>query len=574
MKIAQKASDDALSVVGDQPTLDYYNANAEQVFASYEQVIGGVSDYFQASFWPGARILDVGAGSGRDLRILLDMGYNAYGIEPSSGLRERAIATYPMLNDRLLAGGLPESIEFYPGSFDGIVCSAVLMHIPHSQLFDALITLRNLLKDNGRLLLSIPAQRPDVVAQRDPKGRLFETLQAEQLKLLCARLGLECITEYHNDDAMGRAETSWATLLFVKRASLGQPLDRIESVLRNDKKNTTYKLALLRALCDLAEHHDRAVKWRSDGSVAIPMRKITEQWLLYYWPLMASKQFIPQRQGESPNKHALAFRSVLTELTKQCGLFFNSNDSVVVLSQFMLMWKRGNLPTELQRLLNQVLTTIDSTILKGPVKFADGGSMFGYDGTTKSVLVDAELWREFCLVGYWVRDSLLLRWAELVMQMSPTLPYVTPGLVMDLLLQRPLVERQQRLAREIFVGRSDLRCVWSERLIPLGKLAMDHVLPFSVWLNNDLWNLQPTHTMINGAKSDRVPAVGLLRKREAALVSNWRVAFDAEPQLFRFEVERCLGRFEKHAWELQLFDYLRERSEQAAYSVRVGVWDC
>jgi hypothetical protein len=79
--------------------------------------------------------------------------------------------------------------------------------------------------------------------------------------------------------------------------------------------------------------------------------------------------------------------------------------------------------------------------------------------------------------------------------------------------------------------------------------------------------------MINGAKSDRVPAVGLLRKREAALVSNWRVAFDAEPQLFRFEVERCLGRFEKHAWELQLFDYLRERSEQAAYSVRVGVWD-
>jgi 2-polyprenyl-3-methyl-5-hydroxy-6-metoxy-1,4-benzoquinol methylase len=245
MKIPQKASDDASAVAGDQPTLDYYNANAEQVFASYEQVSGGVSDYFQASFWPGARILDVGAGSGRDLRTLLDMGYNAYGIEPSNGLRERAIAAHPILSDRLLAGGLPEPIDFYPGSFDGIVCSAVLMHIPHSQLFDALITLRNLLKDNGRTLLSIPAARPDVLAQRDAKGRLFETLQAEQLKLLCSRLGLDCITEYHNDDAMGRAETRWVTLLFVKRASLGQPLDRIESFLRNDKKVATYKLALL-----------------------------------------------------------------------------------------------------------------------------------------------------------------------------------------------------------------------------------------------------------------------------------------------------------------------------------------
>ncbi len=572
-KLIKNASGDAILPVGDQPTLDYYNANAEQVFQAYEQVSGGVSDYFQASFWPGARILDVGAGSGRDLRKLLELGFNAYGVEPSDGLRQRAVATYPMLRDRLLAGGLPEAIDFYPGSFDGIVCSAVLMHIPHSQLFDALITLRKLLKDHGRMLLSIPAARPDVVAQRDPKGRLFETLQAEQLKLLCARLGLDCITEYHNDDAMGRAETSWTTLLFVKRASLGQPLDRIESVLRNDKKVATYKLALLRALCDLADKDDRAVTWLPTGQVAVTLQKIAEQWLLYYWPLVANQQLIPQMQGEASGKHKLAFREPLTQLIVEARARHQCTYEPQLLSLFMLEWKRGRLPESSKKLLSKTLSKIASTIVSGPVTYADDGTMFSYDKITRSVHVDAELWREFCLTGYWVRDSLLLRWAELVARFGATLNGVKIGHVMELLLQRPEIDREQYYPRKIFTAVEPLYCVWSDRPLTAKTLAMDHVLPFSIWLNNDLWNLQPSHCKVNGAKGDGVPSTRLLRSREQALVHNWRIAYNAEPHLFCFEVERALGGFNKRAWELQLFEHLRGKAEMAAYAARARVWD-
>ncbi|CAI8152024.1 MAG: Uncharacterised protein [Pseudidiomarina mangrovi] len=278
-------------------------------------------------------------------------------------------------------------------------------------------------------------------------------------------------------------------------------------------------------------------------------------------------------QGEASGKHVLAFRPLLRELISAASQHYKLTSEPQLLSLFVLEWKRGRLPDAISALLRRTLSKIASTIVSGPVTYADDGTMFSYDKATRSVHVDAELWREFCLTGYWVRDSLLLRWAELVARLSVSLPHVSSGVVMDLLLQRPDVERQQRFAARIFIDLPNLRCVWSERNIPPGKLAMDHALPFSIWLNNDLWNLQPSHTAVNAAKSDGVPSTRLLRAREAALVSNWRIAHDAEPQLFRFEVERALGGFNKHAWELQLFEHLRGKAEMAVYAARVRVWD-
>jgi hypothetical protein len=343
--------------------------------------------------------------------------------------------------------------------------------------------------------------------------------------------------------------------------------------LRNDKKVATYKLALLRALCDLADRDDRVVTWLPNATIAVPLVSIAEQWLLYYWPLVASPQLIPQMQGEAAGKQVLAFRPLLAELIATAARHFQLHQQPQLLSLFMLEWKRGQLPKPINQLLGKTLTKIARTIVAGPVTYADDGTMFSYDKQSRSVLVDAELWREFCLTGYWVRDSLLLRWAELVERFSKSLPQVSSGVVMDLLLQRPEVEREQRVASRIFAERPQLRCVWSERPITRDKLAIDHALPFSLWRNNDLWNLQPSHSAVNAAKSDSVPSTRLLRAREGALVDNWRIAYHVEPQLFSFEVARALGSFYKNSWELQLFELLRGKAEMAAYAARAKVWD-
>jgi hypothetical protein len=70
-------------------TIQYYDEHAEEIFALYEGAESGPARYFRLAFTPGAEILDIGAGSGRDL------GPRAVGFNPLSadrpGMRQRQI---------------------------------------------------------------------------------------------------------------------------------------------------------------------------------------------------------------------------------------------------------------------------------------------------------------------------------------------------------------------------------------------------------------------------------------------------------------------------------------------------
>lgn len=63
-------------------TLRFYSNNATAVAEKYDSTPGGVSKYFQIVFKKNSCILDIGCGSGRDLRILQQLGFKADGVEP------------------------------------------------------------------------------------------------------------------------------------------------------------------------------------------------------------------------------------------------------------------------------------------------------------------------------------------------------------------------------------------------------------------------------------------------------------------------------------------------------------
>lgn len=559
----------------DEQTQVYYKTHAKEVFERYEAVEqSGIAQHFASSFLPNSKVLDVGAGSGRDLRQLLKLGFDAYGAEPIAELRTLALDQYPELQGRLFEGSLPSGVTSYQ-KYDGVLCSAVLMHLPHNQLFDAILALRDLLVEQGRLLISIPAARPDLDEQhRDPDGRLFNPITPEQLKLLCKRLAFDCISEHVSDDALGRAGTSWHTLLFVRRSAIGKPLDRIESVLRNDRKSATYKLALLRAFCDVAEQDDHAVDWNPNGTIAIPVMRIAELWLAYYWPLIATPELIPQSNAETKGTSYISFRTHLGSLIADASAHFGIADrsSQELFSVFMLTWKAGKLPKPINQQLQRTLKKIRHAIITGPVKFASGGDMFAHDKASDRIVVEADLWLEFCLTGYWVRDSLIMRWAELCRQFGATLPHVTIGRALERLLVKPDVAREQSIARKIYLNSPDLRCVWSEKALTTTNMDVDHALPYSLWQNNDLWNLLPSHKRINNQKRDQIPSNSLLLDAMDRIIYNWQFAHSAEPELFEFEVTRTLGEFSPRYWEKPLFDHMKRKAEVAVFQRGAVVW--
>jgi len=199
----------------DPRTVSYYSANAKDVADRYESVQSPLAGYFSKVFRPGGKILDIGCGSGRDMAELTRQGFSAYGIDATPEFVQLAQEIHPELTDRVSQAVLPDFEVPFGGNFDGVLCSAVLMHIDTADLLTAALSIKRCLKANGRLLISIPSQRPDLTeAERDGNGRLFKSHTTADLSLIFEGLGFTLIDQWKNQDAMDRHRVEWVTVVF------------------------------------------------------------------------------------------------------------------------------------------------------------------------------------------------------------------------------------------------------------------------------------------------------------------------------------------------------------------------
>lgn len=546
----------------DEKTLNYYAENSKDIAERYDSVEFHMKKILGQVFFSGMRVLDVGAGSGRDVNSLLDMGCDAYGIEPCDELREIAIQNRPQLEGKICAGQLPQLGQPFSGGFDGILCSAVLMHLAKAEMLDAAISMRGALNENGKLLISVPVDRQGLDDEyRDAKGRLFTPLSPDYLQLLYERVGFTLLEKWVTNDGLGREGYSWYVFLFqLKYASGSRPLDMIEGILNRDKKTATYKLALFRALSEIAITEFEQVQWVADGIVGIPISTICEKWLIYYWPLLESPTFIPQIRGEAPGcTMPLAFRASLSELIQ----VYRSDGG---LTRFVLDFRAQNITKETIGLFERVFTQIRNTIIKGPVTYAGGslesGPIFRYDPKNQKVLLSSAIWRELSLVGHWIQDAVILRWAELTSDISKR--ELRPSQIVDLLLTTPIPERDVAEARTIYQKLFSLECTWTGAHISK-KFAVDHIIPFSLWHNNDLWNLVPATPTVNSSKSDKLPSRAILHKRQDCIIGYWELLRSSYPSRFDHEASRLTGKNNlKNNWQENVFHAVCDAVEYTA----------
>ncbi|MFB6262334.1 MAG: methyltransferase domain-containing protein [Bradymonadaceae bacterium] len=509
--------------------MNYYDALADELVDRYEslqfeQVHGEVLDAFPGT---AAQILDVGAGSGRDAAALADRGHHVVAVEPADELRRRARARHSQSNILWKDDRLPDLSDVYDigRRFDVVLLSAVWMHIRPEHRDRAMRKLAGLLEPGGKLIVTTRT------VPFDGRRTLFE-VQPDRLEARAEDHGLDTVRRVETDDLLGRSEVDWATVVLQAPDDGTAALPTLRNIIVNDDKFSTYKLGLLRTFLRIAAESSGLVQHTEDGTVRVPSGLVCLYWLRTYWhPVEAG---IAQMSHGTP-----AFEREILELDDK-------------LSPFDL-----DIGTRLEgkpaQSLHSALKSIRSSITNdGPVKYTThaGSSerIFKHHNARTPSDVDAiELAADYLGDFGWISVP-----TEIFEAMTRHWVWIEPTVVREWTAMSRNIEGQdarpaddyRRAMRwrgedpreteyaadklvELSNANSDAAVgVWTGRhLDERDDFEVDHCIPYAHWQNNSLWNLVPSTSNANQAKSDRLPSAELLTAVESRVRHWWREAY-------------------------------------------------
>ncbi|WP_304888105.1 HNH endonuclease domain-containing protein [Rhodonellum sp.] len=343
-------------------------------------------------------------------------------------------------------------------------------------------------------------------------------------------------------------------------------------MIERDSKVSTYKFALLRGTIDIIQDNSPFINL-GQKNADIPLGLLIEKWLLYYYPILESEIFIPQINGRT----ILAFE-------KQFRIFIIKYSELGGFSAFYNDLRLKGIPKELELEFLSLVNKIGDTIRKNPMKyigrsFNDGFYAVFQDNNnrkkTESARIDLEFlvkkfgtfsisleyYSAFQILGSFIsgQDSLLFKWAEFsVKAASNGLKFET---VLNDVLRSPVTEREATkskiLYKSILEQEGHVQCVWTMQNI--NAYHIDHVIPFSIWKNNDLWNLLPSSASTNNNKRDKIPSLSLIEKRKERIIQYWELIFENQPERFEKEVKvSLLGSIPFDNWQYPALERLKE----------------
>jgi len=343
----------------------------------------------------------------------------------------------------------------------------------------------------------------------------------------------------------------------------------IERILNSDRKSKTYKYALVRALCRIARNSFHSVRWISAEEVAIPMSLLTIEWIRLYWNIVYHESFINQggeknNQLSEKNNH-MVIRTVLKEMNQ-------NND--VDLYDFLSM-----LISQPEKYENQ-LKKIKENIIKNPIYYAggtsenkDGNKIFKYFGQTDEIRFNSDIWLDICRFEHWIEDSIKIRWSK----HFPENCTITRGTYLDVLEKDTTDQRATNNIRKVLNKTSNtFQCVWTEKSLNESAYQVDHVIPFAVWGNNDLWNLLPTDSKVNNDKTDKIPTSHLIEKQKNLIFGYWNLYLKHDPKLFSHQMKHALGcevTQSSQDWQTRAIYNMIERAESIAQHRGLARWE-
>lgn len=155
-------------------TIQFYDKNAKDYFKRNSDIDLNFSrEKFLKYLLPVGKILDAGCGFGRDGKKFLEMGFKLTAFDASIEMVKLATEymNHPVLHLSF------EEMDFN-AEFDGIWCSAALLHVPSNELLAILKKFTKALKPNGILFISFKYGS----FEGEMQGRFFLNLTTQSLK--------------------------------------------------------------------------------------------------------------------------------------------------------------------------------------------------------------------------------------------------------------------------------------------------------------------------------------------------------------------------------------------------------
>lgn len=389
----------------------------------------------------------------------------------------------------------------------------------------------------------------------DP-DRVMHPVSIEEVERLAQEHGLAIVRRHDRADQLGRAGVRWTGLALRLPDDGTGALPLLRHVILNDTKSSTYKLALLRSLCQIADGSAGLAREADDDQVVLPLGLVALTWLRLYLPLLRCN--LPQSSSNRAGGETLGFAkaemqalmaSALSPLDLRVGSRFTGGpaqavrgaladavDTIATMPARYMTYPNGGPVLPLAKVrppkLREALVLDEATLLS-----------FGV------MRVPRHLWQACQRFSCWVEPALITEWVRMMRgyagrqdrkldegELAVAMTWAEP--LRDVAMPRSLALRQ-------LAAGETLHCVWSGKRLEAGTLDIDHCLPWAAWPCSDLWNLMPAHRSVNQhQKKHRLPAEALLQAAQERIQGWWQRAYLQDsvllPQRFMDEARASL----------------------------------
>ena len=191
---------------------NFYEKNHQQYFYSTSSIDpSGFLTPFGNMLKPGATILDIGCGSGRDLLWFKEQGFSPTGFEHSPSLARlvRKYSGCPVIEGDFY------SYNFLIHKFDALCFVGSLVHVPEEKLSHVLESICNALKPGGLLVITMKEGRG---LSHSDDGRIFTLWLKKDLEKIFHKTGLQ-VLEFKRQISKLRKDDTW--LGFILRLDDG-----------------------------------------------------------------------------------------------------------------------------------------------------------------------------------------------------------------------------------------------------------------------------------------------------------------------------------------------------------------